>query len=309
MSIDVVIVNWNSGDRVAACVHSLLRHDRGEISSITVVDNQSADGSADGIVAHDLVNVVAAGSNLGFGRACNLGATLGEAPFLLFLNPDCAVFEGSLSGPLAFLTGIAGQPYAVAGIRLLDAGGMVQRHCARFPGPGTMIADATGLARLAPRVFPPLIMTDFAHENDCDVDHVIGAFYMVRRRAFEAVGGFDRRFFMYMEDLDLSRRLSRNGGRVRYLFGPSAFHEGGGTSGQILGRRLGYSMIARMIYSRIHFTFPGKLAVLIAIAFAEPVIRLGRSLATGGGQGRRQILEGIAVFWRWLLNSRMEAAA
>lgn len=308
MSIDVIIVNWNSGDLVSNCVSSLLRHDRGEIASIIVVDNDSKDGSADRITPHYLLKVVQSGSNLGFGRACNLGASSGVAPYILFLNPDCLVREGSLSQPLEFLNGAEGRDYTVAGIRLFDAEKATQRHCARFPGPASLIAEATGLSRMFPSMFPPMIMTDFPHDRDADVDHVIGAFYMVRREAFDRVGGFDRRYFMYMEDLDLSRRLANSGARTRYLAGPSAFHEGGGTSSQVLGRRLGYAMIARCVYSQIHFSLAGRLSVLIAIAFLEPAIRFAHSLAVGGREAQPQVLEGVGVFWRWLVNVQSEQA-
>lgn len=305
MPIDVVIVNWNSGDQVAACVDSLVEHDRGEISSIVVVDNDSFDGSADRIEQHKLVRVLRTGANLGFGRACNAGAALGSSEYILFLNPDCRVYAGSVVAPLAFLQSNE-RDYVAVGIRLVDESGRIQRHCARIPGPGTLMAEALGLTHIAPSIFRPVIMTDFSHERDVDVDHVIGAFYLVRRGAFESVGGFDERFFMYMEDLDLSARLAALGKRIRYLSEPSAFHQGGGTSSQILGRRLGYSMIARSIFSDIHFPRLTSGVVKALIATAEPVIRLLRAIPSIDPKAVGQVWEGTKIYWSWLSGRRKD---
>ena len=71
-------------------------------------------------------------------------------------------------------------------------------------------------------------MTEWPHTESRDVEHVIGAFYLVRRSVFEALGGFDERFFVYLEDLELSRRILHAGYRIRYVSGASALHVGGG---------------------------------------------------------------------------------
>ncbi|MDZ4307436.1 glycosyltransferase family 2 protein [Allopontixanthobacter sp.] len=295
-SVDVVIVNWNSGEQLADCVASLLAHDAGDIAAIMVVDNASQDGSADLDFADERLTIIKSSENLGFGKACNMGASYGTAPLILLVNPDCCVRPNSIRGAAEFLLSDTERAYVACGIRLTDAAGQTQRHCARQPRPAMFLAESTGVSRIAPRPFPPVIMTDFDHLSDRDVDHVIGAFYCVRRAAFDHVGGFNPKFFMYMEDLDLSARLRAGNMKIRYLAAPSAFHAGGGTSRQILGRRLGYAMEGRARFSALHFGRGAHLLVLLAMLTAEPLARIGQALASGRAGAIGEVAEGYRVF-------------
>jgi GT2 family glycosyltransferase len=85
------------------------------------------------------------------------------------------------------------------------------------------------------------------------VDHVIGAFFCVRRELFEDLGGFDERFFVYLEDLDFSLRARKTGRTAYYLADAAAFHKGGGTSEQVKAHRLFYSLRSRLLYAFKHF--------------------------------------------------------
>ena len=93
-----------------------------------------------------------------------------------------------------------------------------------------------GLSRLSPH-FPGLFMRDWAHGDSRPVDHVMGAFTLMRRSLFDSLLGFDERFFMYLEDLDFSLRAGRAGWRSFYLAEARVYHKSGGTSEQIKGRR------------------------------------------------------------------------
>lgn len=295
-SVDVVIVNWNSGDQLADCVSSLLAHDEGDIAAIMVVDNASQDGSGELGFADERLRIIRSDENLGFGKACNLGASYGTAPLILLVNPDCRVQSDSIRSAAEFLLSDIERAYVACGIRLTDAAGQIQRHCARQPRPAMLLAESTGISRIAPRLFPPVIMTDFDHLSDRDVDHVIGAFYCVRRAAFDRVGGFNPEFFMYMEDLDLSARLRADKMKIRYLAGPAAFHAGGGTSRQILGRRLGYAMEGRARFSALHFGKGAHLLVLFMMLAVEPLARMGQAVASRRAGAIGEVAEGYRVF-------------
>jgi GT2 family glycosyltransferase len=269
---DVIIVNWNSGPLLGRCIESLV-HDAAAIERVIVVDNESSDGSEQVPVSGLPLTIIHAGRNLGFGRACNAGAALGRAPYILFLNPDAELFRHSLSRALAVLQSPEHRDVAVAGIQLLGRGGEVQRHCARFPSWRSMIAEATGLSRIAPRSFPPVIMTEFDHLSTRDVDHVIGAFYLIRRAVFEQIGGFDDSYFLYFEDLDLSRRVADLGLRRRFLADVGAYHRGGGTSEAIKARRLFLAISGRLTYARKHLGRTGAIAAWTAALLLEPLTR------------------------------------
>ena len=184
--IHIVIVNWNSGDWLRRCVASIVDHGSGLVDRVVVVDNGSTDGSAEFGPSTSPPELVATGANLGFARASNLGAGGAVASFLLFLNPDAALGGDTLRRALAFMEGPEAAGVAVCGIRLVDEDGGTQRHCARFPTARTFLGSATGLSGLFPRLFPPLLMEDFDHLESRRVDHVIGAFYLVRRELFES---------------------------------------------------------------------------------------------------------------------------
>ena len=117
-------------------------------------------------------------------------------------------------------------------------------------------------------------MSDWAHDETCTVDHVIGAFYVIRRSLFESLEGFDERFFVYLEDLDLSLRARQAGWRSVYLTDAQAFHAGGGTSAQDKSARLFYALRSRLLYGFKHFSPAAAWGLLIITIAAEPWIRL-----------------------------------
>ncbi|HEX8414428.1 MAG TPA: glycosyltransferase, partial [Sphingomicrobium sp.] len=189
--VDIVIVNWNAGDLLARCLASIAEHGGPRVDRVIVVDNGSTDGSAAAAAAP--VELIEAGRNLGFGKACNLGASRGTASLLLFFNPDAELRAGAIDAAASLLESAAGADVGVCGIKLVDQHGEAHRHCARLPTWRTFIGNSLGLTRALKRWFPPMLMTEFDHLSSRDVDHVMGAFYLIRRDLFEALGWFDER--------------------------------------------------------------------------------------------------------------------
>lgn len=295
--VQIVIVNWNSGAWLGRCITALAKYGGRSVARIVVVDNGSTDESLAFDMAGLPLDVICTGANLGFARASNLGARGASAPFLLFLNPDAAIGEDTLRTALDYMEGAEAADVGICGIRLVDEHGGIQRHCARFPSARTFLGAATGLSRLFPKLLPPLLMEDFDHLESRSVDHVIGAFYLVRRELFESLGGFDERFFVYLEDLDLSLRARQSGWKVHYLAEASAFHKGGGTSEQVKARRLFYSLRSRILYAFKHFPGPRAWIVLLATLLVEPFLRLIRALARLSPREAGETLR--AYFWLW----------
>lgn len=298
--VQIVIVNWNSGDWLRQCAASIAAHGGPAVDRVVIVDNGSVDGSGDLDVAGLAPEIIRTGENLGFGRACNRGAAGAAADYLLFLNPDAALQADTLATALAFMRSPAAAEVGVCGIRLVGEAGETQRHCARFPNARGFIGAATGLGALFPRLFPPLPMTDFDHLESRPVDHVIGAFYLIHRPLFEALGGFDERFFVYLEDLDLSRRVKAAGRSVFYLAEATAFHKGGGTSEQVKARRLYYALSSRLLYAFKHFGAAGAWAVTAATLLIEPFARLVRALLHASGREAGETLRAFIWLWRAL---------
>ncbi|WP_084783755.1 glycosyltransferase family 2 protein [Marinobacterium aestuarii] len=269
--IQVVIVNWNSGDQLHECVNSVVKYGAGLVSQIIVVDNGSVDGSESCLEGIPLVTLIRAGANLGFGRACNLGAQKARSEFLLFLNPDARVFENTIFKSLAYMQLAENFEIGVCGVQLIDDQAHVARSCTRFPTLMHFFSNTIGLNRFLPKT--SYFMSEWSHDDTREVDHVIGAFYLVRRSLFEQLGGFDERFFVYLEDLDFSCRAHQAGWKSVYLAGAQAFHAGGGTSDQVKDKRLFYSLRSRLLYGFKHFSTWESWTLLLLTCLVEPFTR------------------------------------
>jgi len=296
--IGIVVVNWNAGEMLASCLHSIDDYGVGLVDEVVVVDNNSSDGSD--LIAENLPNttLVRAAGNLGFGKACNLGAQHVQSEYLLFLNPDAALFQNTLINALEYMQHPANSRVGICGVQLIDEFGRVSKSCARFPRSIRFIAHAVGVDRF----FPSLghFMADWDHAQTREVDHVIGAFFLIRRALFESIGGFDERFFVYLEDLDLSLRVRQLGWTSIYLADAQAFHAGGGTSNQVKARRLFYSLRSRVLYASKHFSKIGALGVLLATILVEPVSRLTFALLRRSWSNFNETLAAYGMLLRWL---------
>lgn len=296
--VDIVIVNWNSGPYLEACLASLTNTVAEATARVIVVDNASNDDSANIEPPPGLeLEIIHNAANRGFGAACNQGAARGEAEFLLFLNPDTRLAPGSLSISLERLC--KDNSIAVVGIRLDDEHGNAHRSCCRLPRPRHLVARATGIDQLWPRA--GYLMRDWAHDQTRTVDHVIGAFYLIRRNLFDHLGGFDERFFVYLEDLDLSKRVHAAGHACLFVADARAYHAGGGTSTQIKATRLFYSLRARLQYTHKHFGWPAILAVGSTTLFVEPLIRTVRAVLRGAWRDVGETARAYRALYRWLL--------
>lgn len=140
-------------------------------------------------------------------------------------------------------------------------------------------------------------MLEFDHESSRSVNHVMGAFYCMRRSIFERVGGFDESFFLYMEDLDLSKRIYDFGCRIDYRADLVAFHKQGGTSDQIKARRLSYIMASNIIYAWKHFSRYDAAIVTGVSLLGEPVSRMARSLSQRRPADAWATLHGAAMLY------------
>ena len=243
-STSIVVVNWNSGLHLRDCIDSISQHGSRSVEQVIVVDNGSVDGSDVSVEKMPNVTLVRAGANLGFGKACNLGAQKVKSEYLLFLNPDAALYADTLPKALAFMRDPVNAKVGICGVQLRDETGHISRSCARFPSALGFVAHAIGLDRFFPRLGH--FMAEWDHAQTRQVDHVIGAFFLVRRDLFDALHGFDERFFVYLEDLDFSHRAHQTGWLSVYLADAQAFHVGGGTSNQVKARRLFYSLRSRL---------------------------------------------------------------
>jgi N-acetylglucosaminyl-diphospho-decaprenol L-rhamnosyltransferase len=236
----IVIVNFNSGTYLAACLESIRTYV--PTAHAIVVDNASVDGSeraaASGLPQVELLRN---GSNMGFGSGVNQGLARTSGATILLLNPDCRLLPESIDPLVAEL---AQHPEcAIAGPQILNDDGSVQGSARGDP---TLLTGLFGRSSLLTRLFPRSSMAQQNVRVDLgrggasyEVDWVSGACMLARRDALTAVGGFDERYFLYWEDADLCRRLRDRGGSIRYVPAARVTHSVGQSSrsDQVLATR------------------------------------------------------------------------
>lgn len=217
IDVSIIYVNWNSGAEILASVESIRELSTGCSREIIVVDNNTPDSLAP-LENQPDVRLIRNPVNAGFGSGCNLGAGEAKGRYILFLNPD-TVLRNDVPGILfRFLE--SRPDCAVCGGMLLNSDGTVNysggRRC------HSMLNDIFEHSSLCFR-FPtaPIIgrpyYGDWDHRSTRAVECLCGACMMFRREAFEDLGGFDERFFMYCEEMDLCLRIKRKGLKVYYV--------------------------------------------------------------------------------------------
>lgn len=266
-----VVVNYNAGAALLACVESIMADTTVGPAEVVVVDNESGDGSVEALErAHPEVTVVRAGENLGYARAANLGIAATGAAVTAVLNPDTVVRPGTAAALLARFE--AEPDLGAVGPQLRNPDGSVYPSARTLPS--LLVAVGHGLLFF---VWPGNPFTRRYRQTDVDpawprdVDWVSGAAVWLRRAALDDVGGWDERYFMYVEDVDLCWRLRRAGWRVAY--------EPAGVVDHLLGvstARAPYRMIAEHHRSLLRFAarrFTGPKRVLLGPAAAFLALR------------------------------------
>src|SRR5581483_7893321 len=236
VAVSVVVVNWNAGAALGACLASLAADDAPG-REVILVDNASTDGStAAARAAHPALRVVETGANLGFAAGANAGAAVARGDVLVFLNPDARVEPGAIATLADALHAVPGA--AIAGGGLRDERGRWQPGAARFAPVAHLLLDTT-LGRLPGR----------RRRGVHRVDWVYGTFMAVRRDLFRQLGGFDPGYFMYGEDLDLCYRAARVGARTLHVPAARAVHGPNVSAAQ----RFGNGREAEVVKSEMRF--------------------------------------------------------
>lgn len=268
--LDVVIVSFRCAELLRRCLRSLELHPPGRGLNVTVADNASKDGTA-AVVRGEFpqVRLIELDDNVGFAAANNLALRESRAEYVLVLNPDTEVPEGTLDALLAV---IEGDPrIGIVGPRLVRDDGTFD-HAARrsFPTPLSALGHFLRFGRSA-RAPARLAAYRAPGTERGTVDAVNGAFMLLRREMLDEIGLFDQGFWMYMEDLDLCRRAADAGWRTWYEPAVSAVHTKAGTTGRHRTLRLNFAFHYGMYrYYRKHIarTSPAALNALVYAGIA-----------------------------------------
>lgn len=280
--VDAVVVSYNSRAHLRACVEPLT-HTEGV--RVVVVDNASGDGSAETVADLDVV-LLRRAENGGFAVGCNEGWRAGDAPFVLFVNPDATIDEASLAALLAVLEREDG--VGAVAPRIEGPGGTLAWSQRRVPRLRSAFARALFLHRAFPRAAwsDDVVRDPRAYERPRSPDWVSGACVLVRREALAAVDGWDEGFFLYGEDADLCRRLRAAGWDVRFEPAARAVHAEGASAPRAV--TLPLLAASRIRYLRKHrgraASLAGRAALVLGALTHVAAGRGGR--AARGGHAR-----------------------
>lgn len=228
VKLSVVIVSYNVKQLLKNCLSSVENAiaEAAVSAEVIVVDNHSADNSvADLSAQFPRVRFIANNENRGFAAACNQGLAVSSGSSILFLNPDTVINGESLSGCISFLE--KNKEAGAVGVRMINEKAEYLKESKRgFPSPAASFFRLFGFSALFPRskVFARYYLGHLDEKGVYEVDVLSGAFMMINKEALEKTGGFDERFFMYGEDIDLSYRLQQAGYRNYYLGGHTITH-------------------------------------------------------------------------------------
>lgn len=238
----IIIVNWNTRQLLLQCLSSIRTH--AAHCEVLVVDNGSTDGSHTAI-EHEFpeVRIIRHAENKGYARANNAGVRAAAGEYLLFLNSDTILMADTVALLSKLLHEHPGA--AACSPRLLQQNGKAQPFA--FGGDPTL---KYLLARASARFGIRKPMHNWDTATLQTVDWVSGACLLIRRSAFEQVGGFDEKIFMFFEDNDLCLRLRQAGWNVLYAPHIAVIHLGGGSLAGSTHRNDYYYRSLKYFYSK-----------------------------------------------------------
>lgn len=288
-----VIVHYKTPDLTVTAAKAVAETAPG--AEIVVVDNASHDSIASELAAEvPGARVLVEADNRGYGSGCNRGARETARPYILLLNSDSAVRAGAVEALVAALEADPGA--AVAAPQLANLDGSLQPSIQRLPTPWRIFCESSGLAALSGGrgILRGHTKTRENHTCAGAVAAVKGAALLVRRSAFEEVGGFDESFFHHAEETDLMTRLAARGHRILYEPRVRVVHLGGGSGGDALFGEL-HAGLRRYVE-----IYHGRAAARVAgvILFLGAAARWLLALVTPGESGRRRRLRYRAALSR-----------
>ncbi len=312
VDLSIVIVSWNVRALLRRCLQSVLAEAKpgpgdgvfqlGDWKvEILIVDNASADGSIEMVRSQfPHVHLIANGENRGFTAANNQGLSRARGRYLLLLNPDTEVVGDALATMIRYVE--ANAEIGALGAKLLYPDGSIQSSRRRFPTLSTALVESTVVQEWWKdnRILHRYYMTDTGDDEIQRVDWVVGACLLVRRQAYEQVGGLDEGFFMYSEELDWCRRIKAAGWEVVYLPTATVMHHEGKSSEQVVPARHVYFQSSKVRYFRKHHgAFQAEaLRWFLLLTYAYQVAREGLKWMVGHKRPLRA--ERVRAYWQVL---------
>ncbi|MDQ6825939.1 MAG: glycosyltransferase family 2 protein [Candidatus Eremiobacteraeota bacterium] len=235
-TVDVIVVTWNDRDNALKALDSVFSlsevQAEGQFANVVVSDNGSADDTVPALRKRygQLLTIIENRENLGFGGGCNRAIARTAAPYIFLLNPDAVLHDGALASIVEFMK--RNPRCALAGPKIFESDGTVAESCGEFDTwVGAFLrSSAWGELPLFSRFANGSALRAWDYDTMRKVDLVIGAAMVLRRSVIQQIGGFDERYFMYHEEVDLAKRVAQAGYETWFVPCSQAVHQGQGSS-------------------------------------------------------------------------------
>ena len=213
LDLSFILVNWNTKELILEALRSIVDTAHGFAYEIILVDNGSEDGSTSAVQeTFQQVKLILNNTNQGFARAVNQALSQTGGRYIVFLNSDARLQEGAMQALVAFMDD--NPDVGIAGGQLINADGSLQNSIAPFPSLATELLNRRLLRILFPRRYPG---KEREYPFPLDVDSLVGACIIVRRKAIDEVGNLDEGYFFFMEETDWCLRMREQGWRVSFV--------------------------------------------------------------------------------------------
>ena len=279
----IITVSTNEARWLRPCLSTVFDH-LGDISAdVVVVDNESTDGTAELVATEFPAARVVPSRNHGFSHANNRALMTCDARYVLFLNPDTEIVEGTFA---ELVRAMDERPtVGLVGVRQVNAEGRLDTTIRRFPNALRALGEAFSAERLPqrPRWLGERELDPAAYDRETACDWTSGSFMLARREAIESAGFLDERYFMYSDETDLCRRIKLAGWEVRHLPWMTIIHHEGKAGVKPSIESL--NAYTRTMYARKYFSPAHRVAYTGAVLLRHSL----RSLYAGSGElGRKR---------------------
>jgi GT2 family glycosyltransferase len=298
--VTVILVTWNSLSDLPGCLAAIPRAAAHVTWEITIVDNQSTDGTRAYVETHHpRIRLLVNAENRGFAAANNQALRLARSRYVLLLNPDTVLQEGAIDRMVACLD--ADTTASAAGPAVLNRDGTPQQTGITFPSTQNILIETLFLDRLFPRsrIFGRHRQRYADPSQQRAVDYVQGSCLMVRSTTIARVGILDEEYFMYFEETDWCYRMARAGGKVLLCPAAAVIHFGGEESSHYgEGRLLDYFRSLLVFYRKHHPVMDGVLLRLVLLLRSCLRIPLWLGIAVVRPARRRDALSSVRGYLR-----------
>jgi len=306
MELSIVIVSWNTREMLRNCLRSVFATLNGLNAEVLVIDNDSADGSAQ-MVANEYPSVllVPNDQNLGFAAGTNQGLRLARGRYLLLLNPDAVVHEDVLHRSVTYMD--KHPDVGMMGCKVLNEDGSTQMTCSRYPSMTNLVLQTLAANRIRGIAWLRRYqMLDWDRNDEREVEIVSGCYLLVRRETLSDIGLLDDTFFLYGEETDWCRRCAEAGWKLVFAPVGDITHFGSGSSRQLSFRRDLMLSEGTIRLHRKHGGLPAGATVWLlllgfncsrSIYWSVRALRRGQSEAATRAEHFRQVARNFLRAW------------